>query len=65
LPFAAIAVGASLVRADDRVAPTDGIGALLRYVATSRLADNEPSLGVDHRAVGCFRDLTELRAIHL
>jgi len=38
LPFTAIAVGASLVRADDRVAPADGVGALLRYVATDRLA---------------------------
>lgn len=34
LPFAAIAVGASLVRADNRIAPADGIGALLRYAAT-------------------------------
>ncbi|OBI60752.1 hypothetical protein [Mycobacterium sp. E796] len=33
LPFAAIAVGASLVRADNRIAPADGIGALLRYAA--------------------------------
>jgi peptide subunit release factor 1 (eRF1) len=38
LPFTAIAVGASLARADDRIAPADGIGALLRYVATDRLA---------------------------
>ena len=38
LPFTAIAVGASLVRADDRIAPVDGIAALLRYVATDRLA---------------------------
>lgn len=38
LPFTAIAVGAALVRADDRIAPADGIGALLRYVATDRLA---------------------------
>ncbi|BBX95804.1 hypothetical protein MLAC_10980 [Mycobacterium lacus] len=37
LPFAAIAVGAALVRADDQIAPADGIGALLRYVATDRL----------------------------
>jgi hypothetical protein len=37
LPFAAIAVGASLVRADNRIAPADGVGALLRYVATDRL----------------------------
>jgi Bacterial archaeo-eukaryotic release factor family 2 len=40
LPFTAIAVGASLVRADERIAPADGIGALLRYVATDRLADH-------------------------
>ncbi|MFZ1178019.1 MAG: Vms1/Ankzf1 family peptidyl-tRNA hydrolase [Mycobacterium sp.] len=38
LPFSAIAVGASLVRADNRIAPADGAGALLRYVATDRLA---------------------------
>ena len=38
LPFTAIAVGASLVRADDRIAPADGVGALLRYAATDRLA---------------------------
>jgi hypothetical protein len=35
LPFTAIAIGASLVRADSRIAPVDGIGALLRYAATS------------------------------
>lgn len=35
LPFAAIGIGASLVRADNRIAPADGIGALLRYVAAS------------------------------
>jgi hypothetical protein len=35
LPFIAIAVGASLVRADSRIGPVDGIGALLRYVAAS------------------------------
>ncbi|MBS4727112.1 hypothetical protein MSM1_01585 [Mycobacterium sp. SM1] len=33
LPFAAIAVGASLVRTDSRIAPADGIGALRRYAA--------------------------------
>jgi hypothetical protein len=33
LPFAAIAVGASLAVAGDRIGPADGIGALLRYVA--------------------------------
>jgi hypothetical protein len=36
LPFTAIAVGASLVRADHRIAPADGVGALLRYVAAER-----------------------------
>ncbi|MGO9382598.1 MAG: hypothetical protein ACLP4W_11020 [Mycobacterium sp.] len=41
LPFTAIAVGASLVRADNRVAPADGVGALLRYVATDRLAGQQ------------------------
>ncbi len=41
LPFNAIAVGASLVRADNRVAPADGVGALLRYVATDRLASRQ------------------------
>ncbi len=39
LPFTAIAVGASLVRADNRIAPADGVGALLRYAATDELAD--------------------------
>lgn len=34
LPFAAIAVGASLVRVDDVIAPVDGIAALLRYAPT-------------------------------
>ena len=38
LPFTAIAVGASLTRADSRIAPADGVGALLRYAATDRLA---------------------------
>ncbi|HTX95397.1 MAG TPA: Vms1/Ankzf1 family peptidyl-tRNA hydrolase [Mycobacterium sp.] len=33
LPFTAIAVDASLVRADHRIAPADGFGALLRYAA--------------------------------
>lgn len=34
LPLFAIAVGASLVRTDERIAPADGIGALLRYAPT-------------------------------
>ncbi len=42
LPFTAIAVGASLVRADNQITPADGIGALLRYIATDRLA-GQPS----------------------
>ena len=42
LPFTAIAVGASLVRADNRITPADGIGALLRYVATDRIASQQP-----------------------
>lgn len=38
LPFAAIAIGASLVRADSQIAPADGVGALLRYAtAESRV----------------------------
>ncbi len=37
LPFTAIAVGASLVGADHRIAPADGVGALLRYVASDRV----------------------------
>jgi hypothetical protein len=31
LPMAAIATGASLIRTDERIAPTDGIAAVLRY----------------------------------
>jgi hypothetical protein len=38
LPFAAIAVDASLVWTDHRIAPVDGVGALLRYIAADRLA---------------------------
>ena len=34
LPFAAIAIGASLVRVDDGITPVDGIAALLRYAPT-------------------------------
>lgn len=41
LPFTAIATGASLVPAGNRIAPKDGIGALLRYVATDRLAGQQ------------------------
>ena len=37
LPFNAIAVGASLVRAGGRIAPADGVGALLRYAAGDRV----------------------------
>jgi hypothetical protein len=31
LPLLAVATGAALVRTDERLAPTDGIGAVLRY----------------------------------
>jgi hypothetical protein len=41
LPFAAISVGASLVRATGGITPADGIGALLRYVATDRLSGQQ------------------------
>lgn len=34
LPLFAISVGASLVRTDGRIAPADGVGALLRYAPT-------------------------------
>jgi peptide chain release factor subunit 1 len=34
LPLLAISVGASLVRTDERIAPADGIGAVLRYAPT-------------------------------
>ncbi|ORB75880.1 baeRF2 domain-containing protein [Mycobacterium scrofulaceum] len=36
LPFNAIAVGASLTRAGELIAPADGVGALLRYAAGDR-----------------------------
>jgi len=34
LPLLAISVGASLVRTDERIAPADGVGAVLRYAPT-------------------------------
>src|SRR5947209_7453124 len=34
LPMFAVSVGASLVRTDERIAPTDGVGAVLRYAPT-------------------------------
>jgi hypothetical protein len=34
LPMFAISVGASLVRTDERIAPAEGIGAVLRYAPT-------------------------------
>jgi len=34
LPLFAVSVGASLLHADERVAPTDGVGAVLRYAPT-------------------------------
>lgn len=40
LPFVAITIRASVVRVDDRIAPADGVGALLRYAPTSVLADS-------------------------
>ncbi|HME75751.1 MAG TPA: hypothetical protein VKI00_08900, partial [Mycobacterium sp.] len=40
LPFVAITIRASVVRVDDRIAPADGIGALLRYAPTGVLADS-------------------------
>ena len=36
LPFSAIAVGAAVVRADQRIAPADGVGAVLRYAVAER-----------------------------
>ncbi|CAN5676817.1 hypothetical protein BH10ACT9_BH10ACT9_28560 [soil metagenome] len=36
LPLAAIAVGADLVRTDERIAPADGIAAVLRFAPTLR-----------------------------
>jgi hypothetical protein len=41
LPFAAITVGAALVWADRRIAPADGIGALLRYAVPDRLTGRQ------------------------
>ncbi|BDB43263.1 MULTISPECIES: Rv2629 family ribosome hibernation factor [Mycobacterium] len=38
LPFAAIAVGADVVRTDERMQPADGVAALLRYPAVDTLA---------------------------
>ena len=34
LPMLAVSVGASLVRTDERIAPADGVGAVLRYAPT-------------------------------
>jgi peptide chain release factor subunit 1 len=34
LPMFAVSVGASLIRTDERIAPTDGVGAVLRYAPT-------------------------------
>ncbi|MFY2859658.1 hypothetical protein ACOJVU_07580 [Mycobacterium sp. THU-M104] len=44
LPLAAIATGASLVRAGSRVASVDGMGALLRYVTAGGSPPAERSL---------------------
>lgn len=38
LPFTAIAVGTTLVRSEGRIAPADGLGALLRCAGTGRSA---------------------------
>jgi hypothetical protein len=40
LPFVAITIRASVVRVDDRIAPADGIGALLRYAPTGVLGES-------------------------
>lgn len=42
LPFTAIAVDATLFRSDGEIAAADGLGALLRYPATERLASRQP-----------------------
>lgn len=34
LPFSAIKVGTNLVRTEERIAPADGVGAVLRYAPT-------------------------------
>ncbi|MDF2822871.1 MAG: hypothetical protein K0R68_279 [Mycobacterium sp.] len=34
LPLAAVAVGADLVRTDERIAPKDGVAAVLRFAPT-------------------------------
>lgn len=47
LPFVAITVGASVIQADDRIAPSDGIGAVLRYAAVGVL----PNEGTPSRSV--------------
>jgi hypothetical protein len=47
LPFVAITVGASVIQADDRIAPTDGIGAVLRYAAAGVV----PNEGAPSRSV--------------
>jgi hypothetical protein len=36
LPLFAVAVGAALVRTDERIAPADGIAAVLRYAPSLR-----------------------------
>jgi hypothetical protein len=43
LPFVAITVDASLVPVDDRIAPTDGIGALLRYSGAAAVPNEATS----------------------
>lgn len=40
LPISAISVGAALVRTDERIAPADGVGAVLRYAPTLHPENN-------------------------
>ena len=44
LPLLAISVGASVVRTDERIAPVDGVGALLRYPAKQQQPARLPAV---------------------
>ena len=44
LPLLAIAVGASVVRTDERIAPADGVGAMLRYPPQQQQPARRPAL---------------------
>jgi peptide chain release factor subunit 1 len=44
LPLLAISVGASVVRTDERIAPVDGVGAVLRYPAKHQQPVRPPAL---------------------